>query len=86
VRHIVAIFAGTSGLPMWEFSLFAYTGGFIWTSFFLTIGYFFGKHSRVVIHTINHNIIMISVAVCVILILVYIGKMIINKSEKDKKK
>jgi len=72
VRHVVAILAGTSELSIWEFALFAYSGGLIWTTFFLSIGYFFGKHSRVVLHSSNHHIISISIIAGILLILFFI--------------
>ena len=83
VRHVVAIFAGTSGLQLWEFSLFAYTGGLIWTVTFLSIGYFFGKHSRVVLHSINHNIVLISIIACIVLLLFFIFKKFLYKKKDN---
>jgi membrane protein DedA with SNARE-associated domain len=74
VRHIVAILAGASKLQMWEFALFAYSGGLIWAVTFLSIGYFFGKHSRIVLHSINQHIILISIISVIFLILFYIIK------------
>lgn len=84
VRHVVAIFAGTSELQMWEFALFAYSGGFIWTVTFLSIGYFFGKHSRVVLHSINHNIVSISIVAGIILILFYLYRKFFHKKDDSK--
>jgi membrane protein DedA with SNARE-associated domain len=81
VRHVVAIFAGTSELQIWEFALFAYSGGFIWTVTFLSIGYFFGKHSRVVLHSINHNIVSISIVAGIILILFYLYRRFLYKKK-----
>ena len=84
VRHIVAILAGTSELEMWEFALFAYSGGLIWTVSFLSIGYFFGKHSRVVLRSINHNIITICIVAGIFLLLFYIFRKFIFKKNKTK--
>jgi membrane protein DedA with SNARE-associated domain len=74
VRHVVAILAGASKLQMWEFALFAYSGGLIWAVSFLSIGYFFGKHSRIVLRSINQHIILISIIALIFLILFYIIK------------
>jgi membrane protein DedA with SNARE-associated domain len=82
VRHVVAIMAGTSKLQLWEFAAFAYVGGLIWTVSFLTIGYFFGKHSRTVIHSINHHIVLISIIAAIAVILFYIIKKFFYKKKK----
>ncbi len=74
VRHVVAIFAGTSELELWEFALFAYTGGFIWTTVFISVGYFFGRRWKYVLNLVGHNIIFISIAALIILIVFYIIK------------
>jgi membrane protein DedA with SNARE-associated domain len=43
VRHFTAIIAGTSALEYPVFALFAYSGGLLWVSTFLTLGYFLGE-------------------------------------------
>lgn len=86
VRHIIAILAGTSELQMWEFALFAYTGGLIWTATFLSVGYFFGENWPIVLETINHHIILISLAAIIILLFVFFYKKVaknINGSKKS---
>src|SRR5262249_7318648 len=40
-RHVIGILAGTAYLRYWQFALFAYTGAIIWSSLFITIGYYF---------------------------------------------
>jgi len=44
VRHFTGFVAGTSYLEYRTFALFAYTGGLLWVSTFLSIGYFFGNY------------------------------------------
>lgn len=83
VRHVVAIIAGTSELTMWEFALFAYTGGFIWTATFISIGYFFGNHWRKVMHTIDHHIIIVSIAIAVFLTLFYLVRKFFLKPKNN---
>jgi membrane protein DedA with SNARE-associated domain len=43
VRHFVGYVAGALAFPYYQFSLFAYTGGAIWSSLFLAIGYYKGN-------------------------------------------
>jgi membrane protein DedA with SNARE-associated domain len=40
VRHVTAITAGTSKMTFRAFALFAYPGGFAWSSAFIYLGYF----------------------------------------------
>jgi len=42
VRHLTALMAGASRLEYPRFALFAYLGAFVWSSTFLTIGYYVG--------------------------------------------
>jgi membrane protein DedA with SNARE-associated domain len=84
VRHIVAIFAGTSELQLWEFALFAYTGGLIWTTTFLSVGYFFGDRWSSILDIINHHIIIFTI-VFLVLITFYLLYKKIYKSKKNLK-
>lgn len=42
IRHLTAYVAGTSKLSPGVFSLFAYSGGFLWSASFLAVGYLLG--------------------------------------------
>jgi len=46
VRHFVGYLAGTLGLPYRQFSLFAYTGGAVWSTLFLSLGYLFHQNGH----------------------------------------
>lgn len=43
VRHWVTVAAGIAKLPLAIFALFAYSGGFIWSVLFISLGYFLGR-------------------------------------------
>lgn len=43
IRHVTAIFAGSSNLKYYEFAIFAYSGGLIWTLTFVLTGFYVGK-------------------------------------------
>lgn len=43
VRHFTGFSAGTSNLEFRPFALFAFSGAILWSSTFLSIGYFFNK-------------------------------------------
>jgi len=44
VRHFTGFTAGTTALDFRTFALFAYIGGILWVTTFLSIGYFFGDY------------------------------------------
>ncbi len=44
LRHITAIVAGTSRMPVWEFALCAYTGVLAWAGTFVTLGFLAADH------------------------------------------
>ena len=43
VRHLTAYIAGASKLQLPMFALFAYTGGLIWSTTFILLGYYLGE-------------------------------------------
>src|SRR3954452_1708028 len=49
VRHFTAVVAGMSGLEFRVFALFAYLGAFVWVTFFLCLGYWFGENWQSII-------------------------------------
>jgi membrane protein DedA with SNARE-associated domain len=66
VRHLTAIFAGTSLMPYRTFALFAYTGGFLWTITLVSLGYFLGEkwhHVYMYSHRFIIHLILLSIIV-----------------------
>jgi membrane protein DedA with SNARE-associated domain len=53
VRHLTAYVAGTSRLNLPVFSLYAYAGGILWTTTFVTTGYLLGDEWSRVSHDIR---------------------------------
>ena len=43
LRHFTGLFAGSASMHFKEFALFAYSGAFLWTLLYLSIGYFWGN-------------------------------------------
>ncbi|MEO8028386.1 MAG: DedA family protein [Bryobacteraceae bacterium] len=69
VRHFSAIVAGTSGLTYPHFALYAYLGGLLWVSTFLSLGYFLGDNWEAVAHLAHEyllyaSIVLIAGAAC----------------------
>lgn len=66
VRHLIAIVAGTSGLRLPSFILFAYTGAFVWSVSFISAGYFLGKKWQELSGTVHEYVLMIlAAAACI---------------------
>lgn len=53
IRHFTGYTAGTLNFPYPRFALFAYTGGAIWSSLFLTTGYTLYQKGDVILHYLN---------------------------------
>jgi len=62
VRHFTAIVAGTSELKFTHFMAYAWTGGVLWVTTFLTLGYFLGENWRRIAESIHHYLLYVSIA------------------------
>jgi len=70
VRHLTAYVAGASKLEAPVFALFAYSGGFIWSLTFISLGYFLCEKWASVTKKIERTF-LISSAILLILVLTY---------------
>ena len=61
VRHVTALLAGASKLDFRTFALYAWSGGIIWVTLFLTIGYYVGEDWQRILHLIERDLRLISV-------------------------
>ncbi len=68
IRHLTAIFAGTSLMPYRIFAVFTYAGALIWTITFVSLGYFLGEQWKHVSTYSNHYIAPIVLIVCIVII------------------
>ncbi len=55
-RHVTALVAGASGVPLHSLALFAYPGAFIWVATFVIIGRVFGREWRWAADTIESHL------------------------------
>jgi membrane protein DedA with SNARE-associated domain len=80
VRHLTAIFAGTSLMPYRTFALFAYTGGLLWTITLVSLGYFLGeKWHHVYMYSHRFIIPLVLLSIIVLLIAIYWKTVKVNK-------
>lgn len=71
VRHFTAVVAGMSGMPYRAFAPYAYSGGVLWVSTFLAIGYVLGDRWKQVFEDLHKEILVIVVAITCISWLVW---------------
>jgi membrane protein DedA with SNARE-associated domain len=66
-RHLTAFSAGMSDLDYPQFAVFAYSGGVVWVSTFLGLGYFLGDRWEGVQKNIEHYLVDAAVGVAVVI-------------------
>src|SRR5262249_14144760 len=74
VRHFTAIIAGTSGLQFTHFIAYAWTGGLLWVTSFLTLGYFLGENWKQIAESIHRYVLYVSIGVLVIAVGYFVVK------------
>ncbi len=79
VRHFSGLLVGVTRLHYLEFAPFAYTGAFIWTTTFLSLGYFFGEKCLELIHAHDITFTDIVVTLVVIYCLYLIVKLLLKE-------
>jgi membrane protein DedA with SNARE-associated domain len=67
IRHLAAYVAGSSKVPLPVFVPFAYLGGFLWSSSFITIGYLLGDEWQQMSAAIHRYLVIGAVIASVVL-------------------
>src|SRR5580698_10815819 len=68
LRHFTAIVAGISKLPFPTFATYAWSGGLLWVTTFLTIGYYLGENWLVVAEAIHQYGLYVSLVLLAVLV------------------
>jgi membrane protein DedA with SNARE-associated domain len=71
VRHFTAIVAGTSRLSFLVFMAYAWSGGLLWVSTFLTLGYFLGDNWRQIAEAIHQYVLYVSLGLLAAIAIFY---------------
>jgi membrane protein DedA with SNARE-associated domain len=71
VRHFTAVVAGMSKLEFPTFMAYAWTGGALWVTTFLTLGYFLGENWRQVAELVHEYVLVGSAAIIVVAVVGY---------------
>jgi membrane protein DedA with SNARE-associated domain len=72
LRHVAAFIAGSSGLAWPSFAALGYTGGLVWATAMVTLGYFFGAEWARVSARV-HRALLGGLALSVLVLLVGVG-------------
>jgi membrane protein DedA with SNARE-associated domain len=72
VRHLTAYAAGVSYVAPHTFAMYAYMGALLWTTTFLSLGYFLGERWQDVMIRLHHHLI-VAALVIVALLLAYLA-------------
>jgi membrane protein DedA with SNARE-associated domain len=67
VRHVTAYAAGMSELEPHYFAMYAYSGGFLWVSTFIGLGYFLGERWQAVLKNVDRYLLGGSIALGVLI-------------------
>jgi membrane protein DedA with SNARE-associated domain len=87
VRHLTAIFAGSSIMPYPVFAAFAYSGAVLWTIVFMNLGFFLGeKWHRVSAYSNRYIIPFVLVVTIFLIIAIYWKATEGNENEHEKQK
>ena len=83
IRHLAAYVAGSSKLPLPVFATFAYLGGLLWSTSFITIGYFLGDEWQQMSESIHRYLLIgAGIATVALLISVIVLRRRHNKSRR----
>jgi membrane protein DedA with SNARE-associated domain len=63
LRHFTAIVAGASKLKFSSFVAYSWSGGLLWVTSFLTLGYLLGENWKTISETVEHYMLYFSIAV-----------------------
>jgi membrane protein DedA with SNARE-associated domain len=63
LRHFTAMVAGISKLRFPSFMMFAWSGGVLWVTTFLTLGYFLGDKWKQIAEVIHHYLLYASLVI-----------------------
>lgn len=83
VRHVAAYLAGITGYGFRKFSLYAYTGAFVWVMAFVTIGKHLGNHWRLIFNFTQKYIHSMLILLLIVIIIAAIWYFFYHKKKRD---
>lgn len=83
IRHLAGLFAGMSRLEYRTFALFAYLGGTLWVTVFLSLGYILGDRWESAMAFVHHYTYIALLAAAIGLGVAYLVKRRFRKSKRQ---
>jgi membrane protein DedA with SNARE-associated domain len=74
LRHFTAIVAGTSKLKLTHFMAYAWSGGLLWVTTFITLGYFLGENWKQIAESIHHYVLYASIIILAAVAIYYLAR------------
>ena len=72
IRHLTAYLAGSAGLSIRTFGVYAWSGGLLWSVTFIAFGYLLGEGWERAMEHLHQGLLIISSLVLVILLVLYL--------------
>jgi len=79
IRHLTALVAGATRLRYRDFSLFAYSGAFVWSLTFISLGTLAGRHGERVYAEVHANLKLASILVIAVLLAALAVRELMNR-------
>ncbi len=79
IRHLTALVAGGTRLRFLDFAIFAYSGAFVWSLTFLTLGAVAGRQWARVSEQVHGNLQMASAALVGIIVLALVVRWVVTR-------
>ena len=80
VRHLVAMLAGASNLPLHVFARFAYCGALLWSTTFIAVGYGLGEEWEQLSPLVHRTVVIVAVAV---VLAILVGLFIMRRRDRS---
>lgn len=74
VRHVTGYFYGITNISFKKFSVYAYTGAFLWSFIFITLGKILGDQWDKINALLNHYLVFSSIILVAFILIVFICK------------
>src|SRR5262249_17825608 len=74
VRHFTAIVAGTTRLGFPSFVAYAWSGGLVWVTSFLTLGYFLSEKWKEIAEIIHQYVLYVSIVLVAGIVVYYLWR------------
>jgi len=86
VRHVSAFAAGMSAVEARHFALFAYSGGVLWVSAFISLGYFLGERWESVEKNVERYFTSVAAGLAIVLVGYLVWRFLLKRRSRASSK